>query len=694
MPTESSFPKTTRPSAKKQREKIAEKSVAKKIKKKLDAFPDKIDVRDWAYQPTLTALPSQLINCDNVPAILNQGEEGACTGFALAAVINYHLAANGRCNVADITELGASPWMLYEMARRYDEWPGENYDGSSARGTIKGWNAHGVVSKKTWKNEKLRYNDFDDAMAREALDIPAGAYYRVMHRNIRDMHSALFESGILYATLMVHDGWDDPSGNTITCNYDYNGEGRRIKLPVIKRVGRAPDGHAVAIVGYTREGFVIQNSWGRSWGNKGFALLPYEDWMLHASDCWVVQLGVPVDVDLWQHAHNADTDSGRQRASEAIPLEKIRPYVINIGNNGFFSDSGNYWTTPDDIKRLFINIGEVAAGWKKKRIMLYLHGGLNSEKEVARRVISFKQVCLDNEIYPVHIMWETDFWNSLKGDVLDLFTNDDKAGASWLTKLRQGTLEILDRTIELTASKPGTMLWDEMKENAMLASAKDRSMDTVAIEALKAFSLVNTSTKNNWELHIVAHSAGSIFTAYAIDTLLQIGVPIQSVQFMAPAITIDLFKDKLLNHINKGDCPLPTMYVLSDTGERDDNVGPYGKSLLYLVSNSFEDKRNTPILGMERFINAKNKELTKPGNDFVDRTISKMFTDAKSRWPSLVISGAVLPDKNAKEKPRPDLSRSESHGGFDNDAATLNSVLYRILGGPPKRGFDVRDLQF
>ena len=121
------------------------------------------------------------------------------------------------------------------------------------------------------------------------------------------------------------------------------------------------------------------------------AVLPYEDWLLHASDCWVTQLGVPVDIDLWSKGY-ADTDAGKQRAAKLIPLEQIRPYVINIGNNGMLSDSGDYWTTRDDVIRLFDTIGKTADTWGKKRIMLYLHGGLNSEKEVAQRIIAFKQV--------------------------------------------------------------------------------------------------------------------------------------------------------------------------------------------------------------------------------------------------------------------------------------------------------------
>lgn len=35
-------------------------------------------------------------------------------------------------------------------------------------------------------------------------------------------------------------------------------------------------GHAVSIVGYNEEGFIIRNSWGKSYAEKGYVLLPYE----------------------------------------------------------------------------------------------------------------------------------------------------------------------------------------------------------------------------------------------------------------------------------------------------------------------------------------------------------------------------------------------------------------------------------
>ncbi|MES2881840.1 MAG: C1 family peptidase [Bacteroidota bacterium] len=706
MAQEKTAPKTTQPEAKSLRSKPAAKTTAEKLNKTFDAAPDKVDIRDWFYHPTLKPLPHQLINCDEVPQILDQGKEGACTGFALAAVINFHLVKNKCCTAKGIKgKDGVSPKMLYDMARRYDEWPGQNYEGSSARGTMKGWSAHGVVRRWMWEDwqkdhveqtsGQVKKMQLDESRAKAALEVPVGAFYRVMHTEVRDMHAALNETGILYATLMVHDGWLQPSGKPI--EYKHGSKGETKAFPVIERTHDADGVHAIAIVGYTKDGFIIQNSWGEDWGAGGFALLPYEDWTLHAADCWTVQLGVPLQINLSDLKNKNNRGEGAQKASSIIPLHDIKPYIINIGNNGFLSDSGDYWTTENDIDTLFESIANTAQNnnWKKKRIMLYLHGGLNSEREVARRAISFKQVCLDNQIYPVHIMWETDFWNSMKNNVLDIFTNEDKATANFLNKLRDAAVELKDRTIELTTAKAGTLLWDEMKENARLASTghasregQERAMIVLAQKGLQAFNQLPDAEKKNWEIHIVAHSAGAIFLAYALETLLGIGIPIKTIQLMAPAVSVDLFKEKYIPQITKNPELLPTIYLLSDKGERDDDVGPYGKSLLYLVSNAFERRRERPILGMEKFINPNNKDLDK---SFIDPQVSKLLKGTNvNGWPHIVVAGAAAADL----KLGPDISRSETHGGFDNDSFTLNSVLYRILGKKAGREFGPGDLMW
>jgi hypothetical protein len=677
----SSFPKTTRPLASSRRRPDGAEPDMVKGRRILDAVPDRIDIRDWFYRPSLAQLPDQIVSIDRVPLILDQGTEGACTGFALAAVINF-LAAN-RTGANLKKNVSASPRMLYEMARRYDEWPGEDYDGSSARGAMIGWTRHGVCLRDTWPDHQKGPEHLTPDVAGEARRLPGGAFYRVSHREIRDMHAALAEVGILYMTLMVHDGWFEPSSKMRPIDLPGTGKKQQIKLPVIQRSGRADSGHAVAIVGYTAEGFIIQNSWGADWGERGFALLPYEDYMLHATDVWVAQVGVPVTINLWEGG-NADTTAGVQRASPAVPLADIRPFVVDLGNNGELSRSGNYWTTEEDLRRLFMEIiPEATKSWKKRRVMLYLHGGLNDEVAVARRIIAFRDVLRDNEVYPLHIMWESGVMESVRQMVEDLFTDvDHRAGgvADWLRRTRDGLLDAKDWSLELTVSKPGSALWNEMKENARLSSEhpdQKGGAQLITKYIKMAMNGASAAAKSKWELHIVGHSAGCIYMSYAMPHLLGLGIELKSIQFMAPAMTTRLFKERLLTLIKEKKCPLPRVYILSDVGERDDDVGPYGKSLLYLVSNAFEERRGTPLLGMERNF----RKLEGERDSEHDPELAKLFADA------LVVAG---------ESQRPDgaLSRSDSHGGFDNDPDTMNSVLRGIVGADLKREFHLRDLQF
>jgi hypothetical protein len=189
---------------------------------------------------------------------------------------------------------------------------------------------------------------------------------------------------------------------------------------------------------------------------------------------------------------------------------------------------------------------------------------------------------------------------------------------------------------------------------------------------MAAIGRLDENDRAAWELHIVGHSAGCIYASYSLSELRNLRVPLRSIQLMAPAIRVDEFKKSFLGPIGDGICPVPTLYILSDVGERDDDVGPYGKSLLYLVSNAFEGQQQTPLLGMESFVTR-------------DAEVRELFSRTVDGLPSLVVAGIEGGDGST--------SRSDSHGGFDNDPATLNSVLFRILGEPPKRAFTTRDLQ-
>lgn len=56
-------------------------------------------------------------------------------------------------------------------------------------------------------------------------------------------------------------------------------------------------GHAVLIVGFNKDGFIVDNSWGFWWGRQGQFLIPYDKMQAHTFD-WFVELYTPEDKTL------------------------------------------------------------------------------------------------------------------------------------------------------------------------------------------------------------------------------------------------------------------------------------------------------------------------------------------------------------------------------------------------------------
>ena len=108
--------------------------------------PDPVDLRDWVYRPTVAAARQLSLVPHNPRPTSHQLRTRACTGFALAKVIEY-LLERAKRPVEQI-----SGFMLYSMARRYDEWTGNDQqdEGSSLRGALKGWAHHGASAALLW----------------------------------------------------------------------------------------------------------------------------------------------------------------------------------------------------------------------------------------------------------------------------------------------------------------------------------------------------------------------------------------------------------------------------------------------------------------------------------------------------------------------------------------------------------------
>ena len=623
---------------------------------KLDAMPDPLDFRDQMFSPTLVEVPRRIelsaYRKVGVP-ILDQGSEGACTGFGLATVAHYLLL----CRKDDADRGCVSARMMYEMAKRYDEWPGENYSGSSARGAMKGWHKHGVCSADLWPYDAANPDRrFTTDRASDAVNRPLGAYYRVNHKDLIAMHSAIAEVGILYATGTVHTGWNE---------LDEEG--------VIPFPGDVLGGHAFAIVAYDNRGFWIQNSWGDDWGKNGFALITYDDWLANSSDVWVARLGAPVKLRF--AAAVATAISSVAKSSDTYAFCDLRPHIVSLGNDGAFRTSGTFGTDEEDVEDILAkDYPKITGGWGKKRVLLYAHGGLVGEEGAIQRVAEYRAALLKNEVYPLSFIWKTDYWSTLKNILNDAANRRKPEG--FIDSAKDFLLDRLDDALEpLARTLTGKLQWDEMKENALRATTT--SGGGLGITAKLLADLVK---RDGAEIHLVAHSAGSILFAPLVQLLTSnktitdgpmkgkkgLGLQIASCTLWAPALTVDLFKETYAPAIQSGGINRFTLFTLTDEAEKDDNCAKvYHKSLLYLVSNAFERRvriplfrDGVPILGMEKFIRE-------------DPELKKLFKRAKTEW--ITSPNAEKPGSNRH-------STSSSHGGFDDDGPTVRSTLNRIIG--------------
>ena len=102
--------------------------------------PDTIDFRDLPFRPSIAITPKPAVLPEIPLKVKSQGETNACTGFALSLVVEYLLRKSGREGKAEI-----SPYMLYSMARRYDEYSGAAEAGEMLLETLTARGARGEV---------------------------------------------------------------------------------------------------------------------------------------------------------------------------------------------------------------------------------------------------------------------------------------------------------------------------------------------------------------------------------------------------------------------------------------------------------------------------------------------------------------------------------------------------------------------
>lgn len=689
-----------------------------------DVRKDRLDLRDRVYQPRLRSLPNIYPNFENIDMIiksyqasgmiLNQGPDGACTGYALASTINYLLWRKA-IESSSSTNFLESPLafdikrvstkMLYNLARIYDEWEGEDYEGSSCRGAMKGWHKHGVCEEQSWEFFE------DEPMPewqKEAVERPLGAYYRVDKESIVDMQSALCEVGALYVSAAIHDGWwqlKDLTQKEI--------EDIAVDIPYIPYYDFPVGNHAFVIVGYTRYGFIIQNSWGSAWGNSGFAILSYKDWLEHGMDVWVAVMGVPVDVQttpntvsaLGLNRQSSEAVEGTKIMQKALsyaykndklaPISEQQAYNHTLVLNSYGRAKHTIIYTSTLEKSIDIICYKNVKKWldanpENHKIALYALGGFYEEKESLSKIRVLAPYLLQNGIYPIFLSWQDSYYQAIHQSI-ETFFNDLLTSGGQILKAEDILKDkvALSRAIENHCRKISTRsIWSEVKEKASKANAEEiepfNTQKRGVLHILTdAFQKLQQEYGYRFEIHAIAHSAGS--QLIATDWLVQLadrGMQLKSLHLIAPTLTIREANESIIYAQEQAlfDQNQIHLYMLSQGVEEEDSVSRYDKSLLILISRALEKIHKTPLLGLEEAWYLKN---AKPDDGVFNRQQSEDI----SVWHQFAVSGEqkcvkhIIKKGNLLKSSIQGDSVKLSHKNLDRSIEILDQILKIIATG-------------
>jgi hypothetical protein len=239
----------------------------KRFNRILNCIPSKETERDWLFENFADA---GLINTAKDPPtskdlrepwwkIGDQEDTGSCVGWAAAdGVLRWHLVKKGKLSPNE----PLSPrfiWMASKELDKDDTMPTTFIEiaGTSIKQALEIAKKYGCVADSLlpFKSGKLYAGDQKEFFAianKRRID----SY--VPLSDLSQWKSWLAFEGPILTRLDVDSNWRNLANNS-------KGDLKVYNPPP------SPAGHAVTIVGYTADRFIVRNSWGTGWGDKGFA---------------------------------------------------------------------------------------------------------------------------------------------------------------------------------------------------------------------------------------------------------------------------------------------------------------------------------------------------------------------------------------------------------------------------------------
>ena len=345
---------------------------------------------------------------------------------------------------------------------------------------------------------------------------------------------------------------------------------------------------------------------------------------------------------------------------DAAAMARLRAHVLRL-KGGRFGGGDAFVSLPADADAL---VHEHLHDWIAHgtdqgdgvaRVVLVAHDIMESEATTLRLARHHAGWWLANGVYPIHIIWESGL-----GDTLEEMTASAAARALGTRDAAEGGVDpILEGSLRALGAP---ILWSGAKRGA------ERAFDGHAggpeegggRQLLRSLKRVIDASTRPVEVHLVGFGAGSLFMAQAIRAMATeaLGL-VRTLALAAPALSMRDFRSDIAPFAGFAVRRL-ALFTLARDLERASSFGSYRRSFLSLLRGALEEESPAELLGLE---------------ESMRRTpdVAHLFGLGGARGaPGEVHFAGIAPD----------VTEATTLAAFDDDRATLNSMLRRVLDQP------------
>lgn len=207
----------------------------------LGCAPSLMDGTEYVYTANESLeLPEEYSYVDYMSKILDQGQDPICVACSISAYINWKLNMETGEKEDHFKNIGQLKTFFYEA--------GGGPNGMTYKDALYHLRHKGIITK----DRIVKIKEYSLA------------------NSILALKNAIIMNGPCLGALPVWDVTGKPEFWRRT-----------------RRTTQFYGGHAVSVVGWTKEGFIIRNSWGKYFGKDGYVILPYDEYS-QAYEFWTI----------------------------------------------------------------------------------------------------------------------------------------------------------------------------------------------------------------------------------------------------------------------------------------------------------------------------------------------------------------------------------------------------------------------